>query len=217
MQGIRSAIVLFGVFSVFANYTWAQTTKNGTGASPASGISISVAPVAGPPQTSSSLKVRVSVTNSTNHVLVNYYPIQIGSVQIEIHNESGAVPAETDFGCKRHMSSKCGPSIKLGGPVSFANMVVMPDQTISFDYDIGREYKLDNVKSLVVDVVATNFVLVDAPKSITDEPIPLRNQYLSSYKQYPHTKLAPFHSNVITLQISHFPKKTSNSTAITRG
>jgi hypothetical protein len=198
-----TAIVLFSVLVAFGDYSSAQTTEGSISASPVSGVAISVAPVVGTPQANSSLKVRVSVTNSTNRILVNSYPIQIGSVQVEIHDTAGAVLAETDLGCKRHMSTKCGPSVKLGGPVSFTTMVVMPGKTISFDYDLSKEYKLDNAKSVVVDVVARNFVLVDAPKSVTEAPIPLRNQYLSKYEQYSHTKLGPFRSKAITLQVSH--------------
>jgi len=147
--------------------------------------------------------MQVSVTNSSNRILVHTYPEQIDSVQIEIHYTDGSVPAETELGCKRHMSTKCGPSVKLGRPVSFTAMVVMPGRTISFDYDLGDEYELDNSRSLVADVVARDFVLVDAPKTIIEAPPESRRGYLLDYEHYSYTKLAPFRSNIVALQVPH--------------
>jgi len=200
MQRIKAALALLSVLSAFGDYIWAQTTEGSISASPVSGVAISVAPVVGTPQASPSLKVQVLVTNSTNRILVHTYPIQRGSIQVEIHDTVGIEPSETDLGCKRHMSTKCGPSVKLGGPVSFTAMVVMPGQTISFDYDLGSEYKLDHAQSLVVDVVASDFVLVDAPKSVAGAPPELRRGYLLDYERYNYTKLAPFRSKAITIE-----------------
>jgi hypothetical protein len=203
VQLIRTATILLCVPSGFGNYTRAQATESSISSSPVSGVAISVAPIVGTLSASSSLKVRVSVTNSTNRILVHTYPIQRGSIQVEIHDTSGTELSETDLGCKRHMSTKCGPGVKLGGTVSFTAMVVMPGQTISFDHDLGSEYKLDNAQSLVVDVVARDFVLVDAPRTIAEAPPESRRSYLLDYERYTYTKLPPFRSNIVALQVPH--------------
>lgn len=110
------------------------------------------------------------------------------------------MPPETDFGCLRHRSKKCGPDVRGSNTVNMYATVVMPGKTISFDFDIGSEYKLDSTQSYLVDVVARDFVLVDAPKSVTDAPTIFRNLYLSHYETYNYTKLEPIRSNTITIK-----------------
>jgi hypothetical protein len=79
-------------------------------------------------------------------------------------------------------------------------MAVMPRETISFDRDLASEYDLGNVHSLVVEAIAWDCVLVDAPKSVTEAPKELRRGYLMDYERY-NTKLGPFRSKAITLQV----------------
>ena len=202
MQYVRSAFALLTLLSARGSYTWAQATESSIDVSPV-GAAISVAPAVATSQSSASVKVRISVTNSTNRILVHTYPIQRGSVQIEVHDPAATIPPETDFGCKRHLSTKCGPSVKLGGPVSFTAMVVMPGKTISFERDLASEFDLNNAHSLVVKAIAMDFVLVDAPQSVTEAPEELRRGYLLDYERYNYTKLAPFLSKAITLQVGH--------------
>jgi hypothetical protein len=149
LQLIRTAVILLFTLPAFG-HTWCQIPE-GVSTDPVPGVAISIAPVAGALQTRTSLKVRVSLSNSTRSFLVQKYPVSLDPVLFDIHDTAGKVPAETDLGCKRHMSPKCGPSVKIGGPVSMVAMAVEPGQTISFDWDLSSEYKLEDAKSYMVD------------------------------------------------------------------
>ena len=202
MHGIRGVFALVGVLSVYTNCTLAQTTESDTEAGPA-GVTLSVAPAVSSAQSPVSNKVKISVTNSTSSILVHTFPENRGSVQIEVSDPSGVVPPETVLGCELHMSKKCGPSVKLFGPTSFTAMIVMPGQTISFQRDLSSEFDLANTHSVVVRVIARDFVLVDAPQSVAEAPAEQRRGYLMDYQRYPYTKLAPFRSKAVTLQVGH--------------
>jgi hypothetical protein len=102
------------------------------------------------------------------------------------------------------MSRKCGPGVKVFVPVSFTAMVVMPGQTISYERDLAREFDLAKFHSVVVQMIAVGFALVDAPQSVVNFPAEKRRAYLIHYEQYPYTKLAPFRSKAITV-VAHRP------------
>jgi hypothetical protein len=188
---------------VFAAVATAQTAESSANTNPASGVTISVAPAARKSESNPGLKVRISITNMTNRILVHSGPETVSQLQIEIHGANGAVRAETDLGCRRHLSTKCGPGVHPGNEASMSALVVMPGKTTSFDYDIGSEYKLDSAQSYTVEVVAKEFYLADAPKSVTDRPWIFRNGLLIHYENYDHIKLDPIRSNTISLQMNN--------------
>ncbi|MBT9332952.1 hypothetical protein [Paracidobacterium acidisoli] len=202
MRHKKSVFLLISVLYITSGWGNAKTqaAQDGVVASPAFGVAVAVAPVAGLPQAASSFKIRISITNGTQRILVHSGPIQIDPVQIEIREADRTVPLETDFGCRRHRSGKCGPDVHGSGFVTMSALVVMPGTTNAFDFDIGREFKLDSSHSYLIDVIAKDFVLVEAPTSVIDAPPPFRDQYLTHYQEYNYTKLAPIRSNSITLQ-----------------
>jgi hypothetical protein len=203
MQRMKIPLTLLIVLSVFGFAACAQTAPGNGSQSPASGVSITIAPAESASQASHSLTVNVTVTNNTNRVLVDSFPIQLSPVEFEIRNTDGVVPTESDLGCKRHMSTKCGPSVKLGGPVNFTGMVVLPGQSVSANYDIGREFKLDTETTLVIDAVDNDFVLVDVPSSVMQYPKERLEFELRTYERYSYTKLDTIRSNTITVQVPH--------------
>jgi hypothetical protein len=203
MQRMKIPLTLLIVLSVFGFAACAQTAPGNGSQSPASGVSITIAPAESASQASHSLTVNVTVTNNTNRVLVDSFPIQLSPVEFEIRNTDGVVPTESDLGCKRHMSTKCGPSVKLGGPVNFTGMVVLPGQTKSINYDLGREYRLDTETTLVVDVLDREFVPVDPSGSVMEYPQEIRNIQPMNYERYSYTKLDTIRSNTITVQVPH--------------
>lgn len=200
MRCMRIAVATVGVLVVCASNALVRAAQSNTESSPV-GVDVSVAPVAGTEQSPDSFKLRVSISNSTNHILVESFPDNVGAVQIEVHDEAGATPPETALGCKLNVSTKCGP--RRRGPVSMTDVVVMPGQTISFERDLSKEFDLTSAHSVVIEVIASDFALVDAPKSVTGAPPPLRRIYLVAYQQYPYTRLAPFRSKAVRLQVEH--------------
>jgi hypothetical protein len=199
------AIARAGVLGLAAYVSNAlvQAAQSNTESSPV-GVDVSVAPIAGTEQSPVSFKLQVSISNSTNHILVESFPNNEGAVQIEVHDEAGATLPETVLGCKLNVSAKCGPSDRPHGRFSsMTDVVVMPGQTISFERDLSKEFDLTSGHSVVIEVIASDFALVDAPKSVAGAPPPLRRGYLVAYQQYPHTRLAPFRSKAVRLQIEH--------------
>jgi hypothetical protein len=200
MQIIKSAMMLFGIATVATSCIWAQAPGTIPTVS-ASGVTISLALGAQVTGADHTVKVVVSVGNATDKVLVHRFVMQEDSVHAEIHDATGAVPSETDLGCKKHMSTKCGPNVKLGTAVNFTAMVVLPGHTATFDYDLSREYKLENSRPWMVDIAGWNFVLVDAPKNVIGAEPELRRLLLMDYENYSYTKLGPIRSNVITIDV----------------
>jgi hypothetical protein len=197
MRRTRGAVALLGVIFVCANYALAQTTQTSTEADPV-GVHISVVE-----QSSASFRLQISITNRTNRILVHAFPDTDGSVQIQVHDQAGVTPPETVFGCKLHVSTRCGPSVNLHRPVSFTVTVVMLGQTVSFERDLSKEFNLVTVESVVVEAIARDFVLVDAPQNVGEAPPDVRRAYLVGYQQYPYTKLASFRSKAITVKVRH--------------
>jgi hypothetical protein len=204
MQLIKPAMIVFGIATVTTGCAWAQATSTIL-PSPVSGVTISLVPSANAPGTDRAIKVVISVENTTDRVLVHRFPMQRDSVHAEIRDAAGTIPSETDLGCKKHMSTKCGPNVKLGTTVNFTAMVVLPGQTATFDYDLSSEFKLENPQPWMVDVVGLDFILVDAPKNVMDEPKGLRTLLLMNYENYSYTKLNPIRSNVITIDVRDLP------------
>ena len=101
------------------------------------------------------------------------------------------------------MSTKCGPSVKLGGFISIADIVVLPGQSKVINYDLGREYKVDTETTLVIDAVDNDFVLVDVPSSVMQYPKERLEFELRTYERYSYTKLDTIRSNTITVQVAH--------------
>ena len=118
-----------------------QTTSGVANSTSSSGVSIVIEPSKARATTTPSLVITVTVSNSTNQFLVRNYAVENGSIGIEIHKQDGSAPDETELGCKRHKSTKCGPNVQVFGRVHGATMIVDPGQSITFDYNIGSEYR----------------------------------------------------------------------------
>jgi hypothetical protein len=203
MQRMKTTLALLSMLYAFGSLVCAQTASGNDNAKVASGVAITIAPAESAAQASHSLTVNVTVTNNTNRVLVETFTAESGPFTFEIHNKDGVVPAETDLGCKRHMSTKCGPSVKLGGFISIADIVVLPGQSKVINYDLGREYKVDTETTLVIDAVDNDFVLVDVPSSVMQYPKERLEFELRTYERYSYTKLDTIRSNTITVQVAH--------------
>jgi hypothetical protein len=188
----------------FGSLVCAQTASGNHKVKITPAVAISIASVTDKQESGAGLRILVSITNNTKKYLVHRYAIQRSPVKIEIHGASGTAPIETEIGCKRHMSTECGPNVNLGGQLNIWALIANPGHTISFYYDIAREYTLDSSDTYTIDAVANDFVLVDAPQNVIDEPsVAARSLGLTNYEHYNYTKLDPFHSNSITVQVSH--------------
>jgi len=179
-----------------------QTAAGVANSTPASGIRIMIEPSRAPETTTPSLAIRVTVSNSTNQFLVRNYAAENGSIGIDIHKQDGSVPDETELGCRRHKSTRCGPNVRVFGRIRGAAMIVDPGQSITFDYNIGSEYKITGEDTYRINAIVKDFVLVNAPKTLTSSPQSMQFLALSNYQtNYKYKKIGILRSNVITIRM----------------
>jgi len=202
MKNAKMLGALLLSLAVIAGYCAIGQTTSGIANSTSSGVSIVIEPSKAPATTTPSLVITVTISNSTNQFLVRNYAAENGSIGIEIHKQDGSVPDETELGCKRHKSTKCGPNVQVFGRVHGATMIVDPGQRITFEYNIGSEYRLTAGDTYRVNAIVKDFVLVDASKTLMTSPQILQLQALSNYQTYNYKKIETVRSNVITMQMA---------------
>ena len=81
-------------------------------------------------------------------------------------------------------------------------MIVDPGQSITFDYNIGSEYKITGEDTYRINAIVKDFVLVNAPKTLTSSPQGMQFLALSNYQtNYKYKKIGILRSNVITIRM----------------
>ena len=199
MKSRKMLGVLLSLVMIVGYCAIGQTVAGAANSTSSSGIRIVIEPSKTPETTSPSSVITVTVSNSTNQFLVRNYAAENGSICLDINTQDGSVPDETELGCKRHKSTRCGPNVQVFGRVHGAAMIVAPGQSITFAYNIGSEYKLTAENTYHVDAIVKDFVLVDAPKTLMSSPQAMQFLALSNYQtNYKYKKIGIVRSNVIT-------------------
>ena len=89
-------------------------------------------------QSGGSVKVHLVVRNTSDHEVPYVGPILV----VEIHDASGNVSAETDFGCRRHWFSSCH-YLKGVNRVPLGHGNLAPNGRLESDMELSDEYKFD--------------------------------------------------------------------------
>lgn len=163
------------------------------------GVNIEIEQVINPSISNSDVIIKVTITNNSENFLVRPYVRELSSTGFEIKDQNGAVPSETDLGCKRHKSMKCGSHIGIKGPTHAASIIVDPGKSISYNYNLGKEYNFEPTHTYYINAIVENFLLVDAPKRLAG--LTLREMAFLNYTQYPYKALGVIRSNSIQLRL----------------